>query len=82
MDISAETFHGCLKDLCMVECQFGELVNREPGGFFSIIASEDLMRPDQSIPGNGNRTLARVAVYIREDTQLAYRGIFQFGLFE
>ena len=82
MNIPAEALHGCFEYLGMVESQLWKFINREPGGFFSIIASEDLMRPDQSIPGNGNRTLARVAVYIREDTQLAYRGIFQFGLFE
>ena len=74
MDISAETFHSCLKDFCVVESQLGEFVIWKPNGLLGIIASENLMGPNQSIPGNGDCALAWVAVYIREDTRPALSG--------
>ena len=81
MDVTAEALHGSIEDLVVVEGEFWEIVDKEPGCFFSIIATNDFGRLDQSIVGNGDYPLSGVTVRIRENAKFADGSGLQAGLF-
>ena len=80
MDVAAQALHRRLEDLPVVEGQLRQGIDREPCGFRGVVAADNLCGLDERVEGNGDHALARVAVRVGEDAQLAHGRGLEAGL--